>query len=54
MQALGKSQRIDISSATCAAGMPGQPTQPPSSPSPTPPGQAPAPTPVPTDLPVTG
>jgi hypothetical protein len=38
MQALGKSQTVDISSATCAGA----------------PGEAPKPNPVPSDLPVTG
>ncbi|MCW2947259.1 MAG: hypothetical protein JWR24_3976 [Actinoallomurus sp.] len=42
--ALGKTQLIDISSATCSAGES----------TPTPPGEAPKPTPVPSDLPVTG
>jgi hypothetical protein len=45
VQALGKTQQIDISSATCSAG---------ESTNPTPPGEAPKPTPVPSDLPVTG
>jgi hypothetical protein len=45
VQAMGKSQRIDISSATCSAGQPSAPK---------PPGEAPKPTPVPSDLPVTG
>ncbi len=61
VQALGKSQVIDIASATCAAGKSG-PTTPPSTPpgdgdtgNPgNPPGEAPAPTPVNSDLPVTG
>jgi hypothetical protein len=65
--ALGKYQRIDISSATCASGdgqispteaptpPPGNPGSPgsPSNPQ-SPPGEAPAPTPVNSDLPVTG
>jgi hypothetical protein len=45
VQALGKSQTIDISSATCSAGQAHTPGMP---------GEAPKPTPVPSDLPVTG
>lgn len=64
VQALGKTQVIDIASATCAAGQ--SPTSPPTSgnggtsdPSKAgnpqnPPAEAPAPTPVNSDLPVTG
>jgi hypothetical protein len=58
--ALGKSQTISVSSATCKGGVPSPPPPSPRpSPSPSnstspPPGEAPAPTPVPSDLPVTG
>jgi hypothetical protein len=52
--AAAAAQTIDISSATCAAGMPKPPTTPTPTPTNTPPGQAPVPTPVPSDLPVTG
>jgi hypothetical protein len=41
VRVMGKSQLVDIASATCGAAAP-------------PPGEAPAPTPVPSDLPVTG
>ncbi|WP_329245965.1 choice-of-anchor P family protein [Actinoallomurus sp. NBC_01490] len=60
VQALGKTQVIDIASATCAANGHMPPTSPPSTPpsSPdnpqSPPSEAPTPTPVNSDLPVTG
>jgi hypothetical protein len=54
--ALGKSETISISSATCSGHKPGKPGSPTPTPtSSTPPGgEAPTPTPVPSNLPVTG